>query len=310
MSTDYDVVIVGSGPAGLTAGLYCGRARLKTLVVEKGNLGGAIIDADWVENWPGVEKGISGADLAANMLSQVMQYEVELASAVEVKAIEPTEKGLKKVVTSAETYLAKAVIITGGTRPRRLNIPGEEKFPSQGISYCVLCEGAPFSGKEIAVLGGGDNGVTGALYMGRLQCKITMIEALPELTASKVLQERVKEIPGIQILCSTVAESIECAGETKILKLCHLETKERSTISAAGVFILVGREPETEYLQGKLLLDESGFIQVSHRMETNVPGIFAAGDIRSGSMMQSISAAGDGATAAIAAGKFVNAKSW
>jgi thioredoxin reductase (NADPH) len=310
MTNEYDVVIIGSGPGGLTAGLYCGRAKLKTVILEKGNLGGAIIDASWVENWPGAENGISGADLAGNMLSQVMQYEVDMATAVEAKAIHLLEKGLKRVVTSEVEYLAKAVIIAGGTRPKKLNMPGEEGFVNQGISYCVMCDGAPYSGKEIAILGGGDNGLTGALYMARLDCKITLIEALPELTASKVLQERLREIPKVRILCSTIAEDIEIGEEAKVLRLVHCQTKEPSALQVAGVFVLVGREAETEYLRETVSLDDSGFIPVTHKMETNVPGIFACGDIRSGSVMQSVSAAGDGATAAITAVRFINARSW
>jgi thioredoxin reductase (NADPH) len=310
MSKDYDVVIIGSGPAGLTAGLYCGRARLKTMIIEKGNLGGAIIDANWVENWPGVEQGISGADLAGNMLSQVMQYEVDIASAIEVKAIELVEEDRRRVLTTGETYTAKVVIIAGGTRPKKLNIPGEEQFIHQGISYCVMCDGAPFAGKDIAILGGGDNGITGALYMARLGCKIHLIEALPEITASKVLQEKLNEISGAQVWCSTVAEGIDIDGKTKILKLRHTGSNESSKLSVEGVFILVGREPETEYLRGMIILDEAGFIKATNRMETNIAGIFAAGDIRSGSVMQSISAAGDGATAAITASRYINARSW
>ena len=209
MNGNYDVVIIGSGPAGLTAGLYCGRAKLKTVILEKGNLGGAIIDASWVENWPGAENGISGADLAGNMLSQVMQYEVDMATAVEAKGIELVGNNLKRVVSSEAEYLTKTVILAGGTRPKKLNIAGEEGFVNQGIHYCVMCDGAPYSGKEIAILGGGDNGATSALYMARLDCKITLIEALPELTASKVLQERLREDPKIEIRCSTVADSIE-----------------------------------------------------------------------------------------------------
>ena len=310
MSKEYDIVIIGSGPGGLTAGLYCGRARLKTAILEKGNLGGAIIDATWVENWPGVENGIAGSDLAGNMLSQVMQYEVDMVTAVEAKAIELLENDLKRVITSEEEYLAKAVIIAGGTRPKKLNIPGEEGFVNQGISYCVMCDGAPYSGKEIAILGGGDNGVTGALYMARLNCKITLIEALTELSASKVLQERVREIPEVKILCSTIAEGIEIDEGSKVLKLIHCQTKEPSVLRVAGVFVLVGREPETQYLREMVSLDDFGFIPVTHKMETNVSGIFAAGDIRSGSVMQSVSAAGDGATAAITAGRFINSQSW
>ena len=310
MGNVYDVVIIGSGPAGLTAGLYCGRAKLKTVILEKGNLGGAIIDASWVENWPGAENGISGADLAGNMLSQVMQYEVDMATAVEAKGIELVGNNLKRVVSSEAEYLTKTVILAGGTRPKKLNIAGEEGFVNQGIHYCVMCDGAPYSGKEIAILGGGDNGATGALYMARLDCKITLIEALPELTASKVLQERLREDPKIEIRCSTVADSIEIGENAKVLKLVDCQTKVPSVLEVAGVFVLVGRDPQTEYLRPTVSLDDSGFIPVTHNMETNVPGIFACGDIRRGSVMQSVSAAGDGATAAITATRFINARSW
>jgi thioredoxin reductase (NADPH) len=311
MEKEYDVVIIGSGPGGLTAGLYCGRAKLKTLIIEKENLGGAIIDAPLIENWPGAENGISGAELAGNILSQVMKYEIEIVTKVEAIRIDLLEKSLKKVITSDNNkYITKTIIIAGGTRPKKLGIPGEEKFINQGVSYCVMCDGTSYSGKEIAILGGGDNGVTGALYMAHLNCKVTLIEALPELTASKVLQERLKEIREARILCSTITEGIEIDKETKVLRLINRATKERLVLRVDGVFILVGREPQTEFLHGKVPLDEAGFILVTPKMETNIPGIFAAGDIRSGSVMQSISAAGDGATAAIMASRFINSRSW
>jgi thioredoxin reductase (NADPH) len=310
MTKAYDVVIIGSGLGGLTAGLYCGRARLKTVIIEKGNLGGAIIDAELIENWPGVEQGISGAELAGNTLSLVMQYAVDLESTVEARGIESAEKDLKKVITGGESYLAKAVIIAGGTRPKKLGIPGEEEFIGKGIYHCVMCDGAPFAGKDIAILGGGDTGISGSLYMARLGSKITLIEATPKLNASMVLQERVKEIPGVQILLSTIAEGIEFEGDVKVLRLKSLETKGQSTLRVEGVFILAGRQPETEYLRGTVELDETGFVKVTQKMETNVPGIFAAGDIRSGSAMQAVAAAGDGATAAISAEMFINARGW
>lgn len=310
MSEAYDVVIVGSGLGGLTAGLYCGRARLKTAIIEKGSLGGAIIDAEWIENWPGVENGISGAELAGNTLSQVMQYEVNVESPVEVEGIKAEVKGLKNVITKTDTYLARAVIIAGGTCPKELGIPGEKEFVGKGIYHCVMCDGAPFAGKDIAILGGGDTGISGALYMARLGCKITLIEATPKLNASMVLQERVKEIPRVQILFSTIAEGIESDGDVKVLTLKNLKTKEQSMLRAEGVFVLAGRQPPTEYLRGTVELDEAGFIKVTQNMETDVPGIFAAGDIRSGSAMQAVAAAGDGATAAISAERSINARAW
>ena len=310
MSRNYDIVIIGSGPAGLTAGLYCGRARLKTVIIEKGNLGGAIVDAELIENWPGAEKGISGAELAGNILSQVMQYEINMETSVEVEGIETGEKGPKKVSTGQDSYLAKAIIISGGTCPKKLGIPGEEELIGRGIYHCVMCDGAPFAGKNIAILGGGDTGLTGALYMARLGCKVTIIEATHQLNAAMVLQEKVREIPGAEILFSTISEGIEADGNVKVLRLRNIETKKQSELRVEGVFILAGREPETEYLRGTVELDEAGFIKVTHNMETNVPGIFAAGDIRSGSAMQAVTAAGDGTTAAISAERFINASSW
>jgi thioredoxin reductase (NADPH) len=310
MSKDYDVVIIGSGPAGLTAALYCGRARLSTAVIEKGNLGGAMPDIDRIENWPGIPDGISGAELAGNMLAQVMQYDVSLEPQVEAKGIELAENGLKKILTGGDIYLAKAVIIAGGTLPKELGIRGESDFIGKGISYCVMCEGSHFAGKSIAILGGGDTGITGALYMSRLGSKISIIEATPKLNASMVVQERLKEVPGIKILYSTVAQSIEPDGEFKTLKVRNLLTKEETILRVEGVFILAGRQPETAYLKGTVELDESGFIMVTEKMETNVMGVFAAGDIRSRSTMQLISGAGDGAMAAISAERFINARSW
>jgi len=310
MSKDCDVVIIGSGPAGLTAALYCGRARLSTAVIEKGNLGGAMPDIDRIENWPGTLDAISGAELAGNMLSQVMQYDVTLKPQVEARGIELAESGLKKILTQGDTYLAKAVIIAGGTCPKKLGIRGEDDFVGKGISYCVMCDGSHFAGKSIAILGGGDTGVTGALYMSRLGSRISIIEATPKLNASMMVQERVKEDPRIEILYSTVAESIVADGEFKTLRLRKLLTKEETILRVEGVFILAGRQPETTYLKGTVQLDESGFIIVTDKMETNVAGIFAAGDIRSRSAMQLISGAGDGATASISAERFINARSW
>ena len=310
MAKDYDVVIIGSGPAGLAAALYCGRARLKTVLLEKDTLGGAIVDAELVENFPGFQEGILGVELVDNMMSQVSQYQVEFKFPVEVKRIDVEENSLKKVNTGGDIYVAKAVIIASGTNPKKLGVPGENEFAGQGVFNCVMCDGDALAGKNIAIVGGGDTGVTGALYMAGLGSKITIIEATLKLTATAVLQERLKAIPEVDVLCSTVVEGIKSGGNGIILTLKNPTIKQQSNLSVEGVFVLIGREPETDYLRDTVELDDLGFIKTTGKMETNVPGIFAAGDVRSGSVWQVITAAGDGATAAIWAERFINAKSW
>lgn len=311
MSKEYDIVIVGSGPAGLTAALYSGRARLKTAIIEKDSLGGALQNVDVIENWPGIgENGILGTDLAGNMLTQVMQYEVDLECPVDVNRIESLDNGLKKIYGDEEKYIAKAVILTGGTYPKKLGIKGLDEFLGNGIYCCVLCDGDPLAGKHIAIIGGGDSGITAALYMSRLGCNITLIEAMDSLNACIILQDRVKNINYLQILCSTIALSVESDGDLRKLNLKNVETCKEFSISVQGIFMLAGRDPNTDYLKGPLDLDEHGFIKVSSKMETNIPGIFAAGDIRTESAMQIITAAGDGATAAINAEHFINERNW
>ncbi|MFC1532467.1 NAD(P)/FAD-dependent oxidoreductase [Thermodesulfobacteriota bacterium] len=311
MNNHYDIVIIGSGLAGLTAGLYCGRARLKTVILEKDNLGGVIINIEMIENWPGVEEdSIMGADLAGNTLSQVLQYNVDMQCPADVSGIELLESGIKKIHTENENYSAKAIIIAGGTHPKNLEIKGLDEFFGNGVYDCVLCDGDPLAGKHIAVIGGGDAGVTGALYMARLGCKIILVEVLPNLTATKVLQERINETQNVEIICSTGAESIEAKGDVRALQLKDVVTGEQRVIDLDGIFILAGREPQTEYLKGILEMDRAGFINVTNKMETNVPGIFAAGDIRRDSARQIITAAGDGATAAISAERFISERSW
>ena len=311
MGKEYDVVIIGSGPAGLTAGLYCGRARLKTAILEKDSLGGAIINIEKIENWPGVEEGaILGADLAGNTLSQIMRYEVDLECPVSASGIELLDNGIKRVLTEEENYTAKAVIVTGGTNPKKIPIKGVDEFIGNGAYHCVLCDGDKLAGKDIAIIGGGDSGVTAALYMSRLGCKIALIEAMENLNACKILQERFSEIDGVQIFCSTTAYSLESDNDQFVLTLKEAVSGSLSGLRVDGVFLMAGREPQTEYLKNILDLDQAGFIRVNKKMETNVPGIFAAGDIRTDSAMQIVTAAGDGATAAVEAEKYINAESW
>jgi len=307
---EYDVVIIGSGPAGLAAGLYCGRARLNTVVLEKNDLGGQLPNIYSLENWPGAVEAIPGAELAGNALAQVMQYDVNFMSQVGVQGIAVMENGKKEIITNEGRYLAKVVIIAGGTRPKEICFDGYDEHLGKSIHFCVMCDGAPYAGKDIAIIGGGESGVTGALYMNRLRCRITQIEATDSLNASKVLQEKLYSLNDISIKCSTVAESV-CANSDRLtLCLCNTINNKKTSVDIDALFVLAGRDPETRYLNGIVDLDEKGYIQVGLGMETSIPGIFAAGDIRSRSAMQVVTATGDGATAAVGAMRYIDANKW
>ena len=305
-NSDYDLIIIGSGPAGLTAGLYAGRAKLSTVIIEKETLGGRITNAELVENFPGFPQGTSGSELSAKMMSQVMQAGVEFMP-TEVTGVEPRDD-LKWVNTTQGDYSALALIIAGGCQPKKLGVPGEDELVGSGVSYCAMCDGNYFAGQDVAVIGGGDGGITEGLYMTRIASKVTVIEILPRLSAARILQERARENPKMNILCSTTVETITTDGDMKSLSLRNVETDEKSVLKVSGIFVLVGLKPETEYLRGLVELDSEGYIIVTSSLETSVPGIFAAGDIRSGSSKQAITAAGDGAAAAFSAEKFITLK--
>ncbi len=300
----YDVVIIGGGPAGLSAGIYSSRARLSTLLVEKGAVGGQIINAELVENYPGFGDGISGIDLTQTMHRQATKFGLETLSA-EVTAVEVT--GNQKIVkTSGGEFMAGAIIIAGGAERQKLGVPGEEKYTGKGVSYCATCDGAFFRNKTVAVVGGGNAAVTETLELTKFASKIFLIHRRHELRATKIMQEKIIAEPKIEILWDTVVEEI--SGETFVSKIRvgNLKTKQKSVLDVSGVFVSVGSQPATGYLKGLLTLDAVGAIVTSDRLETSVPGIFAAGDIRSGSIRQVIGAAGDGAVAAINAGKYIS----
>jgi len=300
---EYDIVIVGAGPAGLAAGLYAARARRKTLIIERKVTGGQIALTADVENYPGFDN-INGFDLAEKMHKQAERYGMETAYA-DVTDVE--QDGQMHLVRTTEgDYRAKAVIITGGADYNRLGVEGEERLTGYGVSYCATCDAAFFKDQEVAVVGGGDAAMDEGLFVARYASRVYLIHRRNELRASAILRERAFAEPKMHFIWNTVVEKIVGDDAVKTLKLKNVVTGEKSDLPVAAVFIFIGLTPNTNYLRGKLRMDEGGHIIVNEWMETGVPGLFAAGDIRSQSARQVISSAGDGATAAIRADHYIS----
>jgi len=304
MNEKYDVVIIGGGPAGLTAGLYTSRDKLNSLLIEKGLIGGQIANAERVENYPGFPEGISGFELGQLMHQQAMKFGLKTVIA-KVTGIE-LQKEQKIVKTSEGDFIAKAVIIAGGWERKKLGVPGEEEFIGKGVSYCATCDAAFFKEQPVAVAGGDNTAINEALHLAKFASKVTVINRRDQLRASHVLQEKAFSEPKIEFLQNSVVEKIEGEDFVKRIRLRQVKTREESSLEVAGIFMSVGLEPNTDYLKDILPLDAAGHIITNDRMGTKIPGIFVAGDIRHNSARQAITAAGDGATAAIYAEKFIS----
>jgi thioredoxin reductase (NADPH) len=302
-SPNYDVVIIGGGPAGLTAGIYTSRGRLKSLLIERGLVGGQIANAEWVENYPGFSEGINGFELGQLIHQQATKYGLETVNA-ETVGIEFQES--RKVVKTTEgDFTAEVVIIAGGSKRQELGVPGEAEFTGKGVSYCATCDAAFFKEQPVTVVGGGDAAITEALHLAKFASKVTIIHRRRELRASRILQETAFSEPKIEFLWDSTVEEIEGEAFVKRLRLNHVLTGEKSILEVAGIFISIGFKPDTDYLKGVLSLDAVGHIITDDKMETGIPGVLAAGDIRHNSVRQAITAAGDGATAALYAEKFL-----
>jgi len=299
----YDVLIIGAGPAGLTAGIYTSRSKLGTLIIEKEALGGELVNRDLIENYPGYPDGILGPELGSNMVNQAINYgaEIQLGEVEQIKI----EGNHKVVKTPFEEYSGKAIIITGGAHNKKLGVSGEQEFADKGVFYCATCDGPRFANKVVAVAGAGDSGITEGLFLARLVSKVIIIEMLPQCTATKILQDRAFSNPKIEVRCGSKIETIIGDEQVKALDLLDIQTGERSTLQVDGILVHIGVEPNTDYLNGIVPLDRQGYILVNEKMETEIPGVFAAGDIRHNSAMQIATAVGDGATAAISAGRYL-----
>ena len=302
----YDLIIIGGGPAGLTAGLYAGRSRLKTLFLEKMALGGQIILSPTIENYPGFPGGIDTHELISAMRKQSEELGIEIKTEDSVGII--PQGGIFKVKGREEEFEAKAVIVASGAFPKKLNIPGEDKFIARGVSYCGTCDGHLFKNKEIFVVGGGDKAAEEAIYLTRFAAKVRLIHRRDHLRASKILQERLFENKKVEVLWNTVP--LEILGERQVegLKIRNVKDASQKDIAAGGVFVFIGIHPHTEFLGSLVKKDEAGFILTDEDMKTSVEGIFAAGDCRRKTLTQVITACSDGAIAAVNANRYLETR--
>ena len=300
---EYEIVIIGGGPAGLAAGLYAARARRKTVLLEKGVIGGQISLTELVENYPGIPS-INGFDLAQAMLKQAESCGME-TQFVETEALERDGK-VWLVRTAEDEYLARAVIVTAGADYNKLGVPGEERLTGRGVSYCATCDAAFFKGQHVAVVGGGDAAMDEGLFTTRHVDKISVIHRRDRLRASAILQERAFANPKMEFVWNTVVTEI--LGEEAVtgVRLRNRETGEDSSLDVAAVFIFIGQHPNTDVLGELVPIDEGGHAVVNEWMETERPGLYVAGDARRNSARQVVSSAGDGATAAIAAEHYLS----
>jgi thioredoxin reductase (NADPH) len=298
----YEVIIIGGGPAGLTAGLYTSRAGLKSLLVERGIFGGQIVNAALVENYPGFPQGISGAELGALMHQQAVKYGLDVITAEVTDIAQGQPYG---VSTTEGSFEASAIIIAAGSEYRKLGVSGEERLAGHGISYCATCDGFFFRDQEVAVVGGGDIAITDALELTRHAKKVYVIHRRDQLRAGQILQQRAFVQPKLEFIWTTVVEEI--LGEKLLsgLKLRNVKTGQHSILEVAGVFIAVGLMPNSQSFFKIVDLDDAGYIITDETMATSAPGIFAAGNIRRNSARQVASAVGDGVTAAMSAFKYV-----
>lgn len=303
-SNKYDVVIIGGGPAGLTAGLYTSRDRLSSLLIERTAIGGSIINAEIVENYPGFPQGISGLELTNLMQEQATKYGAEILFA-EVTGVK-LDAQQKTISTTEGNFAARAVIIASGSERQKLDVPGEKEFTGRGVSYCAICDGAFFRDQTVAVVGGGNAAVNEALHLTKFAAKVFLIHRRHELRATRISQEKAFADPKITLLWDTVVEAIEGSEQVSTLKLRNVQSGEKSTLKVSGIFVATGSKPCTEFLKGALPLDENGSIITDENMETGITGVLAAGDIRAKSIRQVVSAAGDGAVAAVSAGRYIS----
>ncbi len=303
----WDVIIVGAGPAGLAAALYTGRARRRTLILEKKIPGGQILLTDWVENYPGFPDGAAPFDLTERFRRQAEKFGAEFATD-EVKGLSRTGRGWR-LEGIRQAYESRAVIIATGSEYRRLGIPGEERLTGRGVSYCATCDGAFFTGRDVAVVGGGDNALKEALCLTKYARRVVLIHRRDRFRGEKVYQERVLAAEKIEILWDTVVEEVLGTERVEALRLRHLRDGSGRTLETAALFVSIGTAPLTGFVAGVLELNEWGQVKAGPNMRTSQPGIYAAGDVSDACPKQLATAVGTGVHAALAVEEYLAAQS-
>ncbi|WP_375167417.1 thioredoxin-disulfide reductase [Desulfofundulus thermocisternus] len=299
----YDVVIIGGGPAGLTAGIYAARAKLKTLLIERGMTGGLAATTELIENYPGFSEGIGGPELMSRMEAQARRFGLEILNS-NVETLQ--KENLSFIIKTEDTeLLTRTVIIATGAQPQRLNVKGEETFHGRGVSYCATCDGAFFKGKHVAVVGGGDAAVEEAMFLTRFAQKVFIIHRRGELRATKIVQERARQNPRLEFIWHNIVEEITGKETVNGVRIKDVRTGQMKELAVDGVFIYIGYIPNSSLVKELVKLDERGYIITDTNMQTSCPGIFAAGDVRQKSLRQVVTAVADGAIAAVSAEKYL-----
>ena len=307
----YDIIIIGGGPAGLTAGLYAGRSKLKTLIIEKAVAGGQISGTAFVENYPGSIPEATGMGLSERMLEQAEEFcDIKYEDVKEVEL----EGKVKKVVTDGGEYEAKVIIISSGATHRKLDVPGEDEFANRGVSYCATCDGPFYTGLDIYVVGGGDSALEEASYLTKFGRSVTIIHRRDEFRASGVVVDNIKKNDKIKLELDSVVKEIKGSKESEVLVVENVKTGEIKELksddnSPIGVFIFIGYIPQTEIFEGKIEMN-NGYILTDEDMKTNVEGVFAIGDTREKKVRQMVTAAGDGCIAAVLANRYLEGVNW
>jgi thioredoxin reductase (NADPH) len=304
---EYSVIIIGGGPAGLTAGLYTARAQLRTILLEAMIPSGQAYMTERVENYPGFPDGISGRELIERFTQQAKKFGLEILTFTKVESIEVA--GDKKMVMVGEKHLsAPALIIATGGQWNKLGVVGEEEFAGKGISYCATCDGAFFKDQEVVVVGGGDTALEDALYLSRIARKVYVIHRRNQLRAQKILQLKALEEPAIEFIWDSVVKEIKGQGVVKNVTIENIKDGMQRELAVSGVFIAIGQRPNTDFIRGIIDLDDVGYIITDQNCATSVAGIFAAGDVRQKSLRQIATAVGDGALVAASAERYITEK--
>jgi len=294
----YDLIVIGGGPAGLTAAIYAAREAIDTLVIERSALGGQAGVTERIDNYPGFPEGVSGAEFAANIVKQARRYGVELLSAVAVRSVERDDQYVSAKTDAGDEYCGRAVVVATGSTYRRLDVPGEDDLIGAGIHFCATCDGPFYKGsKELLVVGGGNSALEEGLFLSQFTDRVTILERAPQLAGSALLQEKVRNHPKFNILTNTEVQEFRGNGKLSAVTARNRETGEEIELQPAAAFVFVGLTPNSGFLAGAVETDERGFIVTDDRFQTSIPGVFAAGDVRRGSTKQLASAVGEGVTA-------------